>query len=298
MTSPEIEKKLARLKADLGQTEAREHPQSPKEAKPEPKPAHKPVQKPGQMIKTKNFPGLIIELKGISKSFSGKKIIRNISATFTPGNLTAILGPSGCGKSTLLKCISTIYKPNSGNILLNGESLKNNKLSYRSQIGFVPQDDIIAPELKVKDAFYYSAKLRLDQDIPEQQVNKRINSILQLLGLNEQKKQRINSLSGGQRKRVNIGIECIADPMILILDEPASGLDPGTEEDLINLLKKLSSQNRTILMTTHSMEYLSLFNSIIVLKEGKKYFEGNHSQLLENFGISHAADLFKKMRKK
>lgn len=237
-----------------------------------------------------------ISLSTISFKAGGKNILSNITLSIYPGEITAILGPSGSGKSTLLKTIISINKPSSGIIKCNGSLMEENIDGFRKELGYVPQDDIIHRDLSVFQNFYYASRLRLPPSLSEEAVNAKIGIFLNLLGLEERKHLKVKKLSGGQRKRVNIGIELIADPKYLLLDEPASGLDPATEEDLLTLLNELKKENKTIMLTTHSMEYLNLVDRLLIMKDGYLIFNGTLKDMKSFFGIIHSADLFKKIR--
>jgi len=235
-------------------------------------------------------------MEGVSFTASRRAILSGIDLSFERGEVSAVIGPSGSGKSTLLKCLTTSHRPTAGRVLLGEEDIWQMRRRYRMDLGYVPQDDIIHRQLTVRQAFRFSSRLRLDTGMDSATVDKRVESITELLGLAERRDARIRRLSGGQRKRVNIGIELLADPDILILDEPASGLDPGTEEDLVVLLKRLARFGRTVVLTTHSMEYLSSVDKIVLIMEGRVVFAGRHEEMLSHFGVDHSGEVFKALR--
>ena len=235
--------------------------------------------------------------KGLFLKRSGKFLLSNVSLIFNPGQVTAIIGPSGSGKSTLLRCLTTSYKASKGQITLNGGKLWKQRATYRRALGYVPQDDIIHRELKVRQAFEFAARLRLDTALTTEQIKRKIDHLTGQLGLAEHRGKRVSRLSGGQRKRVNIGIELLADPRVLILDEPASGLDPATEEDLLKVLRGLANSRKTVVLTTHSMEYLDRVDSVVVLMEGAVIWAGTVAPMLRHFGVPHVAEVFKTIRK-
>ena len=241
-------------------------------------------------------PGYTIATSGLFLKRSGKNLLSNVNLSFFPGKVSAILGPSGSGKSTLVKCLTTVFKPSKGLVTVDGKKLWKERASFRQTLGYVPQDDIIHTELKVQQAFLYAARLRLDSEIPDKVIENKIAHLTTQLGLAEHKKKRIRRLSGGQRKRVNIGIELLANPRVLVLDEPASGLDPGTEEDLLKILRGLANVGKTVVLTTHSMEYLDRVDRVVVLVEGAAVFSGALESLLSHFDVPHAAEVFKKLR--
>ena len=241
-------------------------------------------------------PGYTIATSGLYLKRSGKDILANVNLSFFPGKVSAILGPSGSGKSTLVKCLTTVFKPSKGIVTVDGKKLWKERGTFRQSLGYVPQDDIIHTELKVQQAFLYAARLRLDPATADGLIDNKIKHLAAQLGLTEHLKKRIRKLSGGQRKRVNIGIELLANPRVLVLDEPASGLDPGTEEDLLKVLRGLANVGKTVILTTHSMEYLDRVDRVVVLVEGAAVFSGSLESLLLHFDIPHAADVFKKLR--
>ncbi|MBI5241814.1 MAG: ABC transporter ATP-binding protein [Elusimicrobia bacterium] len=239
-----------------------------------------------------------LRMEGVTFRAGGSVLLHEASLAFRSGELTAVIGPSGCGKSTLLKCLTTTHRPAGGRVTLDGKDVWEMRGPYRLALGYVPQDDVIHPQLTVAEAFEFSSGLRLDTDLPPADVRRRIGSTAAALGLAAAKDRRIRRLSGGQRKRVNIGIELLAEPQVLILDEPASGLDPGTEEDLVKLLSCLARGGRTVVTTTHSMEYLAAFDRIVMLAAGWVVFCGTRPELLAHFGVAHEAEVFKAVRAK
>ena len=180
-----------------------------------------------------------------------KRILEDINISCYPQEFVGLVGGSGAGKTTLMKTLSGLLHPH-GRVLVEGEDLYQNFDAYRSQIGYVPQDDILHKELSVEQALRYSARLRLPSDIGIQEVEDRVNKVLEQVELSGQRSQAIQSLSGGQRKRASIAVELLADPPLFFLDEPTSGLDPGLEKKMMITLRKLASEGKTILLVTHA----------------------------------------------
>jgi ABC-type multidrug transport system ATPase subunit len=240
--------------------------------------------------------GPTLRTSGLCLELSGKRILDNINLTFLPGRISSILGPSGSGKSTLIKCLTTVLRPTRGRVTVDGKDLQQQRDALRPQLGYVPQDDIIHRELRVEQAFDFAARLRLDEELSAERRRKLIAGITRKLGLAQRRRMRIGRLSGGQRKRVNIGIELLADPTLLVLDEPASGLDPATEEDLLKILAELAGRGKTVVLTTHSMEYLDRVDSVVVLSDGAAIFCGPLPALLSHFEIEHPAEVFRTIR--
>jgi ABC transport system ATP-binding/permease protein len=193
------------------------------------------------------------------------RILNDVTLAIEPGQFVALVGGSGAGKSTLMKTLLGLDPTTSGRVLINGNELRSNFNLYRTQIGYVPQDDIIHGDLTVLEALTYAAKLRLppDTNIPEV-VGKTLNEI----EMNGRENLLINKLSGGQRKRVSIGVELLADPKLFFLDEPTSGLDPGLDKKMMQLLKKLSEQGRTIVLVTHATANVEMCDRVAFMARG------------------------------
>ena len=202
-------------------------------------------------------------------------LLDDVDLSIFPSELVALMGPSGAGKTTLLQILCGEEAPSSGEILLNGENLFDNFDRYRSAIGYVPQDDILHKDLTVYQALYFSARMRLPPDTTESEIDRRINQTLQELNLTDQKDQLIGSvenkvLSGGQRKRVNLGVELVSDPVLLFLDEPTSGLSSSDTADIITVLRELADRGKTIILTIHqpSAEVYNKMNYVLLLARG------------------------------
>ena len=202
-------------------------------------------------------------------------LLDNVDLSIFPSELVALMGPSGAGKTTLLQILCGEEAPSSGEVLLNGENLFDNFDRYRSAIGYVPQDDILHKDLTVYQALYFSARMRLPPDTTESEIDRRINQTLQELNLTDQKDQLIGSvenkvLSGGQRKRVNLGVELVSDPVLLFLDEPTSGLSSSDTADIITVLRELANRGKTIILTIHqpSVEVYNKMNYVLLLAKG------------------------------
>jgi ABC-type multidrug transport system ATPase subunit/pSer/pThr/pTyr-binding forkhead associated (FHA) protein len=196
----------------------------------------------------------------------GERILLNdISVPIEPGQLVALVGGSGTGKSTLLKTLLGIAPLNRGVILLNGDNLRQHFDIYRSQIGYVPQDDIVHPDLTVTEVLSYACQLRLP---PETPVNSVVKATLGQVKLDFVKNSLVRELSGGQRKRVSIGVELLADPKLFFLDEPTSGLDPGLDLEMMELLRELADQGRTIVLVTHATSNIEKCDRIAFLGRG------------------------------
>ncbi|MEU6896083.1 FHA domain-containing protein [Streptomyces sp. NPDC046557] len=223
----------------------------------------------------------------------GKQILKDVTFGVPEKSLIGVIGPSGSGKSTLLKALTGYRPANQGDVLYDNRNLYKQFAELRQRIGLVPQDDILHKELKVSTALKYAAKLRFPGDTAESERAARIDEVLRELKLDIHKDKKITSLSGGQRKRVSVALELLTKPSLIFLDEPTSGLDPGMDRDVMQLLRGLADDGRTVLVVTHSVAELSICDKLLVMAPGGSvaYF-GPPAEALNFFGYSTWADVF------
>lgn len=223
----------------------------------------------------------------------GKQILKDVSFGVPEKSLIAVIGPSGSGKSTLLKALTGYRPANQGDVLYDNRNLYKQFAELRQRIGLVPQDDILHKELSVKKALTYAAKLRFPADTTAAEREARIDEVLRELKLDIHKDKKVTSLSGGQRKRVSVALELLTKPSLIFLDEPTSGLDPGMDRDVMQLLRGLADDGRTVLVVTHSVAELSICDKLLVMAPGGSvaYF-GPPEEALNFFGYETWADVF------
>ncbi|KPI17871.1 FHA domain containing protein [Actinobacteria bacterium OK074] len=223
----------------------------------------------------------------------GKQILKDVSFGVPEKSLVAVIGPSGSGKSTLLKALTGYRPANEGVVLYDNRNLYKQFAELRQRIGLVPQDDILHKELTVRKALKYAAKLRFPADTTGEERENRINEVLRELKLDVHKEKKVTSLSGGQRKRVSVALELLTKPSLIFLDEPTSGLDPGMDRDVMQLLRGLADDGRTVLVVTHSVAELALCDKLLVMGPGGAvaYF-GPPEEALNFFGYDSWADVF------
>ena len=195
-------------------------------------------------------------------------ILKDISLTFQPREFIAVVGQSGGGKSTLLDAIAGYRPATDGVVMVNGTNIYSNFDVVQNEIGYVPQRDIIHYELSVYEALNYAARLRMPSDTSKEERHERIVEVLEDLDLVERKDLPIHRLSGGQIKRVSIGVELLTKPGLFFLDEPTSGLDPGTETAFMHLMRRLADQGRTIILVTHATKNVMLADKVVFLARG------------------------------
>jgi ABC-type multidrug transport system ATPase subunit/pSer/pThr/pTyr-binding forkhead associated (FHA) protein len=239
-----------------------------------------------------------INIAKVVKNRSGGGTIRlldDVGLTIQPNEFVGLLGPSGAGKSTLMDSLNGMRPATSGYVLINNLDLYRHLDSLKQSIGYVPQDDIIHRELTVYRTLYYVARLRLSRDVSRREIDQIVNEVMDVTGLAERRDVAISQLSGGQRKRVSIAVELITKPSVIFLDEPTSGLDPATEEKIMKLFRQIAESGRTVILTTHAMENVKLFDKIVVLMRGKLVFYGAPQEALAHVKADSFKDLYDKL---
>ena len=210
-----------------------------------------------------------------------------------PGELIAIVGCSGAGKSTIMNCMSGYLQPSQGHVSINGTDLYENFDSLKEIIGYVPQADIVYDNLSVFDMLMYTAKMRLAKELTLEERKAAVERAIRMVDLQEHQQRLIKKLSGGQKKRASIAVELLSDPSLLFLDEPASGLDPGTEKMLMESLRKMADGGKTVILVTHSVLQLQMCDRIIFMgKGGRLCFFGSYQEAMAFFNITDIVDVY------
>jgi len=223
----------------------------------------------------------------------GTLLLKNVSFSILPKEFVCIVGGSGAGKSTLLDAISGVRPASHGTVLYNGVDYYGSLDEFRSLIGYVPQDDIVPTQLTVRQALSFAGQLRLPPDARPEDIKARVDDALDLMELTARADVDIHRLSGGQRKRVSIGVELLTDPTLFFLDEPTSGLDPGLETRMMQLMRKVADRGKTVILVTHATQNVTLCDKVIFMAPGGylAYF-GPPKEALEFFGVETFADIY------
>jgi ABC-type multidrug transport system ATPase subunit len=215
-------------------------------------------------------------------------ILNDISLSIQPGEFVAVVGGSGAGKSTLLNSLTGFVPATQGRVFYNGIDYYEHFDLFRTSLGYVPQDDIIHKQLTVRQVLDYSARLRLPPDTTADERRALVDQAMQQLQLTERRDTQVSQLSGGQRKRVSIGVELLNQPGLFFLDEPTSGLDPGLEETMMYLFRDLSRQGRTVIVITHD-------KVIFLARGGYLTFYGTPKEALEYFGVDDFTGIYRRL---
>jgi ABC-type multidrug transport system ATPase subunit/pSer/pThr/pTyr-binding forkhead associated (FHA) protein len=235
----------------------------------------------------------------------GKVLLDRVSFPISERSLVAVIGPSGAGKTTLLRALTGMAPATEGAVLYDHRDLYSHYAELRHRIGLVPQEDVIYPHLTPRRALGYAAELRFPGDTSDKERSVRVQEVLDELKLNQTTKDRPEptadtpaaALSGGEKKRVNIALELLTKPSVLFLDEPTSSLDVELKEDVVDSMKELAKDGRTIIMVTHDLEYLDQCDRVLVLKPGgQMVFYGPSDEGLRHFGKSRWVEVYRALR--
>ncbi|MDR2966605.1 MAG: ATP-binding cassette domain-containing protein [Methanobacteriaceae archaeon] len=236
----------------------------------------------------------IIEARNITYLYpDGTKALNNINFTVKKGNMVSLLGNNGAGKSTLFLHFNGIFQPSSGEILVEGKTLKYDKkslLEVRQKIGIVfqnPDDQLFAPTVEEDVAFG-----PLNIGLTQEETKKRVITALKRVGMEGYEKKPPHHLSGGQKKRVAIAGILAMNPEIMVLDEPTSGLDPKGASNILKLLYELNNEGMTIIISTHDVDLVPLYsNCVHIIKEGNIIKEGAPHEVFDDVETIRKADL-------
>jgi ABC-type multidrug transport system ATPase subunit/ABC-type multidrug transport system permease subunit len=224
----------------------------------------------------------------------GKILLDQVSFPIEERFLVGVIGPSGAGKSTLLNALTGMRPADTGTVLYDNRDLYKDYAELRHRIGLVPQKDIMHTQLTPRTALGYAAELRFPGDTRKAERTKRVDEVLGELSLTHRADVRAENLSGGQLKRVNVALELLTRPSLLFLDEPTSGLDPGLDAQVMEQMRDLAHDGRTIIVVTHSVENLNTCDRLLVLVPGGKIaYYGPPQDGLKYFGKPRWADVFR-----
>lgn len=240
----------------------------------------------------------MIEIEHLTKIFNRNKkneviAVNNVTLSVNNGEIFGILGPNGAGKTTTLRIIATILVPTSGTVSVGGYSVVDDAEKVRKNIGFLTGETKLYDRLTVKETFNYFGRL---YNIEEAKLQKRVEYLLVMLDLNEEKNRRIADLSDGMKQKVSLGRTIIHNPNNLILDEPLTGLDILARRAMTNFIKDAKKQNNAIVFSTHVMsEAEELCDRIAIIHKGKILSIGEKEALKKEYNCSTLEEIFVKL---
>ncbi len=222
-----------------------------------------------------------------------KVLLDHVSFPIPEKCLLGVIGPSGAGKSTLLGALTGMRPATTGTVLYDNRDLYQNYNELRYRIGLVPQESVLHTQLTARRALQYSAELRFPADVKPAERDGRVDEVMGELGLTRHANTRADRLSGGQLKRVNVAQELLTKPSLLFLDEPTSGLDPGLDKSVMEQMRDLAHDGRTVIVVTHSVDNLDTCDRLLVLVPGGRIaYYGPPEEGLAYFGQARWAEVF------
>lgn len=225
---------------------------------------------------------MLIEAKGIKKYYKKVRAVDGIDLEVRQGEILGILGPNGAGKSTAISVISSLIRPDGGDVFFKGESILKNPAAIRRVMGIVPQEVALYPDLSAAENLKFFGKL---YGLRGEKLKTRMQEVLDLLELNGRAKDAVKNYSGGMKRRVNIGAALLHHPEVLIMDEPTVGIDPQSRSHILDTVKALNKKGMTIIYTSHYMEEVEhLCDRIYVMDHGKVIASGTKEDLKNLMG--------------
>ena len=230
-----------------------------------------------------------IEVINLSKSYKTKKAVDNISFKIDENEIVGLLGPNGCGKTTTIGMILGLLKPTSGQVLINGKNIENNKISILHKMNFISPYIELPKKLTVKQNLIVYGKLYNIKNL-----NERINFLSEKLRLGDLLDKITGELSSGQKNRVSLAKALINDPTVLLLDEPTAALDPETADFIRTFLEKYKEEKKiSVLLASHNMDEVKrLCNSVMMMKDGNIVDGGTPEDLIEKYGQKNLEEVF------
>ncbi len=230
-----------------------------------------------------------IEVINLSKLYKTKKAVNNISFKIDENEIVGLLGPNGCGKTTTIGMILGLLKPTSGQVLINGKNIENNKISILHKMNFISPYIELPKKLTVKQNLIVYGKLYNIKNL-----NERINFLSEKLRLGDLLDKITGELSSGQKNRVSLAKALINDPTVLLLDEPTAALDPETADFIRTFLEKLREEKKiSVLLASHNMDEVKrLCNSVMMMKDGNIVDGGTPKDLIEKYGQKNLEEVF------
>jgi ABC-2 type transport system ATP-binding protein len=219
----------------------------------------------------------MLELRGVTKRYTGIPVVSNVSFIAASGEVTGYLGPNGSGKSTTLKMITGLIEPSEGEILFNGVPIMRNRIAHKQRLGYVPEEPHLYPHLTGAEYLEMVGQLR---GIPDREVAQKTSGFLRLLGLTGDRDVPISSYSKGMRQKILLAAALLHNPDLVLLDEPFSGLDVNSALVLRGLIRELAARGKVVLFSSHELDTVERVSSrIVILHKGRVVANDSIEQL-------------------
>jgi len=226
--------------------------------------------------------GLAIHVQDLYRSFGDVHAVQGVSFDVRASEIFSLLGPNGAGKSTTISMLACLLKPNKGDALVMGHSVLHQPMEVKASIGVVPQDIALYEDISARENLAFWGKM---YGLRGQELGRRVDEVLDVIGLANRQKGRVSKFSGGMKRRLNIGIALLNKPDVIIMDEPTVGIDPQSRRNILDNVKQLNRQGMTVLYTTHYMEEAQeLSDHIAIMDRAKIIASGTHDELVKIVG--------------
>ena len=228
------------------------------------------------------MPQNAIEVKNIHKSFGDLKAVNGVSFEVEQGEIFSLLGPNGAGKTTTISMLSCLLRPDEGDALVMGHSIKDDQMGVKAVLGVVPQEIALYEDMSARENLTFWGKMYGLRGAP---LKTRVDEVLEVIGLTDRAKEYIKKYSGGMKRRVNIGVALLHKPKVIYMDEPTVGIDPQSRRNILDSVVALKNQGMTVLYTTHYMEEAQeLSDHIAIMDTGKVIAYGTNAELIKIVG--------------
>ncbi len=230
-----------------------------------------------------------IEVQDLYKSFDEVQAVQGISFTVRSGEIFSLLGPNGAGKSTTISMLSCLLEPDQGDAEVMGYSILTDSMQVKEAIGVIPQDIALYPDLSARENLLFWGRM---YGLKGEELRGRVDEVLEVLGLTERQKDRVDKYSGGMKRRLNIGVALLHQPDVVIMDEPTVGIDPQSRRSILDNVQQLNKEGMTVLYTTHYMEEAQeLSDHIAIMDFGEIIAQGTHDELVKLVGEQDRIEL-------
>lgn len=219
----------------------------------------------------------LLKVENLKKSFGNREVVRGVTFSVNKGESFGLLGPNGAGKSTTISMICGLIASSSGDVTIGGVSIKQNPMEVKRKIGVVPQDIALYPTISARENLYFWGRM---YGLSRGEAKKRTEEVLEIVGLQDRAKEKIENYSGGMKRRINIGAALMHKPELLIMDEPTVGIDPQSRNHILETVKKLNQEGMTVIYTSHYMEEVEyLCERIAIVDQGLVIASGTKADL-------------------
>ena len=233
--------------------------------------------------------GQAVRVEDLTRHFGDIKAVDGVSFDIERGEIFSLLGPNGAGKSTTISMLSCLLKPDSGDAFVMGHSILSDPSGVKATIGVVPQEIALYEDLSARENLVFWGKM---YGLRGAELHKKVDEVLELIGLTERQKGRVGKFSGGMKRRVNIGVALLHTPDVIIMDEPTVGIDPQSRRHILDGVIAFNQGGGSVLYTTHYMEEAQeLSNHIAIMDQGQVIAKGTHDELVQIVGEQDRIDL-------